>query len=257
MKQLLSAILLLQILFTGCYDHHSAPKPSENEQIVTATITDLYEMCNGSQIIQIKSSISTHGVVVSSDSQSFINKAIYIDDGTATAKISIDMSQISSLYPIGSKLTISLNGLVLTIRNYQLHIAMLDNDDPTEIKGIKSEVLLDRHISCESRPYTVEPQVVLPYELNSLLCGKLVHLEGMMHSPTDEADSYIAGGFHRFSNLRGDHTYIYIDQYSSAFGKPLPTGEVTLTGIVTWYPEIYGEKNTIALLPRYKSDIGM
>ncbi len=257
MKALLSAILLSTILFSGCYDHHKEPDLSGSEQVATATIAELYTMCNHEQVIAIDAEVAVQGTVVSSDSQSFINKAIYIDDGTATAKICINMSQTSSLYPEGARVTILLKGLAMTIRNYQLSIGIRDSEEPTEIKGIQSEVLLDRYISCDDTPHPLAPQVVHPHELSSLLCGKLVQLEGMMHSPTDESDTYIAGGFHRFANLQGGYTYIYIDEYSTMFGKSLPSTAVTLTGIVTWHATIFGEPNAIALLPRYKSDIGM
>ena len=257
MKRLLSAILLSQILFIGCYDNHKEPESLGQQQIGTTTIANVYAMCNSSNVVPIKADISIRGVVVSSDSQSFINKAIYIDDGTATAKICINMSQSSSLYPEGARVTVLLKGLVVTIRDYQLHIAVRDSKKPTEIDGIQSEVLLDRHISCEDTPYPLEPQIVQPHQLSSLLCGKLVRVEGMRHSPTSEVDTYIAGGFHRFANLQGDYTYIYIDPYSAAVDKVLPSGEIAITGIVTWHSDIFGDTNAIALLPRYKSDIGM
>ena len=257
MKRLLSAILLSQILFVGCYDYHKEPDAVSKQHIVTTTISELRTLCNGDQVLPIETDISVRGVVVSSDNQSFINKAIYIDDGTATAKICVNMSQTSSLYPEGARVTVLLKGLAITIDDYQLHIAVRDSQEPTKIKGIESEVLLDRHISCEDTSYPVEPQTIPPHELSSLLCGKLVRLEGMRHSPTNEADIYIAGGFHRFANLQGNHAYIYIDEYSAAYGKILPSTEITLTGIVTWHSEIFDEPNAIALLPRYKSDIGM
>ena len=96
MKRLLSAILLSQILFIGCYDNHKEPESFGQQQIGTTTIANVYAMCNGSNVLPIKADISIRGVVVSSDSQSFINKAIYIDDGTATAKVCINMSQSSN-----------------------------------------------------------------------------------------------------------------------------------------------------------------
>ena len=257
MKRLLSAILLCQILFIGCYDSHKEPDAFGKQHIVTTTIAELKTSCNGNQVLPIESDISVRGVVVSSDSQSFINKAIYIDDGTATAKICVNMNQSSSLYPEGAMVTVLLNGLAVTIDDYQLHIAVRDSEEPTKIKGIESEVLLNKYLSCEDTPYPPEPQVLQPHELSSLYCGKLVRLEGMTHSPTNEADIYIAGGFHRFANQRGEHVYIYIDEYSAAYGEILPDTEITLTGIVTWHSEIFGVPNAIALLPRYKSDIGM
>lgn len=257
MKRLLSAILLSQILFIGCYDSHKEPDAFGKQHLVTTTIAELYTLCSGNQVLPIEVDMTIRGVVVSSDSQSFINKVVYIDDGTATAKICIDMSQSSSLYPEGAMMTVLLKGLAISIKDYQLQVGFRDSKEPTQIVGIESEVLLNKYISCEDTPYPPEPQLVQPHELSSLLCGKLVRLEGMRYSPISEGDFYIAGGFHRFANQQGGYTYIYIDPYSAAYGEVLPSTEVTLTGIVTWHSDIFGLTNTIALLPRYKSDIGL
>ncbi len=256
MKALLSAILSSIILLTACYDSHSTPELSDNKQSATVTIAELYNMC-GRDILIPQVDISIRGTVISSDSQSYISRGIYIYDGTAAAKICINMSQTSSIYPEGSTIAVQLKGLALIESDYQLLIGMKDNDNPLEIRGIASEVLLDRYISRESTIQTLTPRAVQPSELSSLLCGELVQLEGMTHTPTDLLDTNIAGGFHRFCNRYGDHTYIYIDPYSAGAGRPLPSGEITLTGIVTWHSNIYGELNTIALLPRYSSDIGI
>ena len=255
MKAILSAILL-SFLTVACYNNYHEPTIEGSSNSTTATLAELYRMCN-SDILAPKSDIIVSGTVISCDKHSFLSKVLYIDDGTATAQIAIGMYNINSLYPEGCKISINLNGLGATIREYQLQIGMVDKSDPTLLKQIESEVLLDKFISRDSSLEPIEPLKIVVSDLSTKLCGKLVTLERMSHISTHPDDTNIACGYHRFSDIYGNHTYIYIDQYSSAYNRYLPTDEVTIPGIVVYRQAIYNELNCVAITPRRDSDIGM
>lgn len=253
----LSAILLLSILFTCCYNNHKAPEIGSESSEDRVTIAEFYEMCSDNWVQPINKDISISGVVISSDSQSFISKAIYICDGTGSAKICTNMNQISSLYPEGAKITVHLNDLAAKIIDYQLNIGLKDSRNPTQLINIASEVLADRFISCDTTLQPISPKVVSCPTLTTLLCGELVTVENLRHSPISEADTYIAGGYHRFCDSSGNHLYIYIDPYSIAAGRNLPQDEISITGIVTYVSTLHDEHNQIVILPRYCGDIGL
>lgn len=257
MKLRLSIILLLTILLTGCYNNHKVPEFGTESSEDRVTIAEFYDMCSGNRVLPIETEISVSGVVISSDSQSFINKAIYFYDGTCAAKICINMSQTSSLYPEGATITVHLKDLAVKIIDYQLNIGIKDSRNPTAIVPIASEVLVDRFITCDTTMQPVLPKVISCSALSTLLCGEVVTIENMHYAPTSEDETYIAGGYHRFCDNSGNHLYIYIDPYSAAAGRYLPQNEVTITGIVTWVSTLNDEHNQIVILPRYCGDIGL
>lgn len=257
MKRFLSAIFLL-FFALSCYNRHQTPEVGAEGLPANTTLSELYRICSSDKgVIAPQSDVFVTGTVTSSDKQSYISRELYIDDGTATAKVLIDMYNIASLYPEGARLTINLKGLSLNIENYQLQIGLADKSEPTLLKPLESEVVLDKYIVCHSDCNPLQPRLSIVSDLSVNLCGKLVTLNSMTHTPTHPDDTNIACGYHRFTDRYGNHTYIYIDQYSAGFGKRLPDGETTITGIVTWHPTIYSDLNAIALLPRYSTDIGM
>lgn len=255
MKQLLYAILL-SITLSACYNSHREPESEADSTPVYTTIAELYTVCN-TDILLPQIDITIKGSVISSDRHGYISKELYIDDGTAAAKILIDMYNIDSIYPVGAQITINLKSLAVTERDYIVQIGLPDSNDSSAIDRIASQVVLDRHITRDNTTAAIAPKTAIVSDITTHICGRLVTLENMTHVPTSAEDTNIAGGFHRFCNKYDRAVYIYIDPYSNGFGKMLPDTPITITGIVCYSTTIYDEHSVVYLLPRYNSDAGL
>ena len=251
-------VAILSILLVGCYNRYSAPEAIDDINSTNATIAALKQMCDRNILtFTDNAKITITGTVLSCDKEGFISNALYIDDGTATAKVLTGIYNAYVIYPEGSQISIYLPALSAKIENYQLVIGMTDDRDNSKLAEMDSQVILDKHITRHSTLNSVEPQLCAIYELTTFLCGKLVRLSDMTFIDTYEDEQNPAGKYCTLCDTKGNFAYLYIDPYSMGYNKPLPKDAVDITAIVTYgyIPQInsYG----IILIPRRCSDISL
>ena len=250
MKQVLIALLLL---FVGC-QRAGVIGSSDLENVeANATLADIYQMCVGGAISFNGSlEVAVCGTVISCDKEGYINKELYIDDGTATAKVLVGLYNSYCIYPEGVEITIYMPGLSAVIENNQLVIGVKGSSGT--IRTIDSEVVLDKHILCSATLNAVAPQLITTAEIDSPLCGKLVTLEQMSYVYTcyEEGDE---GKYLRFADDQGGYAYIYIDKYAVGFNDLPPQQPTTITGVAVCRRVPYSDEVETILLPRRRSDI--
>lgn len=251
-------VAILSLLFVGCYNNCPTPEAVADTNTVNTPIAVLKQMCDNNILTFTESAkIIISGTVISCDKEGFINDAIYIDDGTATAKVLTGIYNSYAIYPEGSQITIYLPALSAKIENYQLVIGIIDNRDNRKLAEMDSQVILDRHITRHSALSTVEPQLCTINELTTLLCGKLVRLSDITFIETYEDEQNPTGKYCSLSDTNGNMAYLYIDSYSMGYNKPLPQGAVDITAIVTYNFIPQSGSYGIILIPRRSSDISM
>ena len=251
-------VAILSLLLVGCGHHYPTPDNTDNTSSTNTSIAALKQMCDNNIITFTESSkISITGTVISTDKQGYISGAIYIDDGTATAKVLTGIYNSYVVYPEGAEITIYLPALSAKIENYQLTIGLADDRDKSQLTEMDSQVVLDRHITrhATKKDTTAQPRTI--NELSTLLCGKLVTISDLYFIGSYEDEQNPIGKLCSLSNTAGDVTYLYIDKYSVGYNKPLPKEAVDITAIVTYgYIPQSGQYDTI-LLPRCSSEIGL
>lgn len=250
MKQVLIALLLL---FAGC-QRTGVIGGSDLEDVKTnATIADIYQMCVGGAISFNGSlEVVACGTVISCDKEGYISKELYIDDGTATAKVLVGPYNSYCIYPEGVEITIYMPGLSAVIENHQLVIGKMDSSGT--MRTIDSEVVLDKHILCSATLNPIAPKLITAQELDASMCGKLVALEQMSYAYTcyEEGDD---GKYLRFADDQDGFAYIYIDKYAVGFNDLPPQQPTTITGIAVCRRVPFSDEVETILLPRRRSDI--
>lgn len=255
MKRILSLFVPL-LLLCSCYNRHTSPELQDDNSLALTTIADLYNKCNEGVLIP-KISVTIRGRVISSDIEGYFGKELYINDGSGTAKVLINLNFISNIYPEGGEICIELCDLALTKSDYLLTIGLPSEDSDNPIDAFRSEVLLNKHITRSASINPLTPKKALVTDLTTHLVGEVITVENLTHIPTNPLDTDIAGGYHRFCDRYGNHTYIYIAENSTAYGKPLPKQSITITGVAIYKSEIYNELNTMCIIPRSSIEIGM
>ena len=253
MRTILSAILL-SLLSLGCYNHYNNPEKSDNALTAHTTISTLYPMCSVGALT-IEESLKIKGRVVSNDRDKYFNSELYIDDGTATAKLMIDQYSLYTHYPEGVEISVELKGFAIAQRDQILQIGLPSTSSNRVVDNIKSQVTLNKNITTGSSINTLHPKEYNISELNTSLCGKLITTNRAVHHPADSTDTYFADGYHRFCDRDSNFIHIYIDTNSTGAGRLLPKEEISLTGIITCKTDRLRDSTTLIIIPRRDSDI--
>ncbi|MBP3644487.1 MAG: hypothetical protein J6J22_07550 [Alistipes sp.] len=247
-------VVILSLLMVGCYNKVSAPEPAPEVITTNATIAQLKRICSSGVITFTPNlPVVITGTVISSDKESYINGAIYIDDGTATAKLLVGIYDSFSIYPEGSQISISMTGLTAGIEDHQLSIGLVYENSKT-LYAIKSSVILDKHITCKNSINKIEPQVCSISDIDTDLCGKLITINSLNYVYTCYEENY-RGKYFRFCDTEENFIYVYIDQYAAGFKNVPPQEPSDITGIVTYQKVPFDTKECFVILPRGSKDI--
>lgn len=234
----------------GCYNSKSTPGHNQPSVTANTTLAQLRSICTGSKVtFNAAMPIVVSGTVISCDKEGYISQSLYIDDGSATAKIRIGAYNSYSLYPEGTKITLKMTGLTATVVNHQLTIGLGE-----QLRTIDSFPLLDRYISCSAELQSVEPTPLRATELTPEMCGKLVALEQMSYAYTAYEDNY-TGKYLRFHDPELNHAYIYISQYAIGFNDLMPQQPTTIRGILCYESTPMENKLIPVIYPRRRSDL--
>ncbi|MBQ5843828.1 MAG: hypothetical protein IIW52_03105 [Alistipes sp.] len=254
MKYFLFIIFTTILLFSGCYNgKFKEPQIVLEQSDVNSTISQLYDMCKHGGLV-INSDIAIKGIVISSDKDGYISNALFIDDGQAAAQICLNLNCIYSLYPIGSEVIVSLNGLCIEIKNDILLIgAPKYIYDSYRMENIKSETFISKHIIRTNVTQPTYPLNLSISQLTHSLCGRLITLEQMHHFAKSSEESIYAGGYHRFVDYFGGQIFLYIAPDARGYGNRLPQGEVSITGILSYKEGIHSSEDSFVITPIHES----
>lgn len=256
MKRLLLSIILPILIISACRKYDE-PKGVCVDYTPNATISQLRDMCRY-QSADFNQDIIFTGTVISSDSEGYITRSIFIDDGSAGIEIMLGIYNSCKLYPEGSKVTVRLQGLSGTMDNHILKVGVRDKsgynnnyiDYINSRPYIKEKII--RHFTKSEIPI-INTAIHL---LDSEMCGRIVKIDNLHHWPAaDEVPT--AGGYHRLSDNAGNTIYINIPETAPIIGLPLPQEEISVTGILS-YPQIsYNIGEQYVITPTKALDHGM
>lgn len=251
MKPSILTILFSTLLFFACSTDNE-PVPTIIDPVGNTTIAEVYQMCL-QEAITPKTDITICGTVTSSDSDGHINRYIYLDDSTGAARINTGLYNNSAIYPEGIKIAVNISGLSAQIEDNILTIGYSIKDGV--ITGLNADCVMLEHIRRGTSRNYLSPIRCTINDIGASLCGKLVTLEEMVHSPLHPREPLIGSGYHRFTDAKEQALYIYIDTLSIDRDSVLPKGKVTLTGIATLQKIEYENHEVVVILPRKHSDI--
>lgn len=268
--------ILSMILLVSCTPTTYEPLPPKDimgiEREATHTIAEfkkefgvkeniLFDVSN----VHSREDVIIKGIVTSSDAEGNIYKYITLQDeqkGGEAIKISIDAGSLSGQYPLGQRLTIKCNGLV--IGNYaqspQLGVNYYNERkgriEPGRIPKILADALIQAYGLPDIKAVPIDTMTIAEIVTagtkmySRLVCIKNAHFTGNgadrgKPSPIrNEADKIYAPstdgvGYPQSREIQDGTGSIFVStsEYARFASKPLPTPtqKGTITAIVGWY----------------------
>lgn len=231
-------IIFISVLIVGCNDFNTPPQECATPEATNITIGDLHQLC-GSRTIDINEDIVIGGYVTSSDKAENFYKSFTIEDATGGAEIMAGVFDSYNIYPIGTYLTIRLNGCSIGEHYGVMQIglkAAAYSAYPTEY--FASQVLLDRHIRRYDITRDIAPQPLEIAILKPSECGRLVNIGPLRHLREESASLWEGnengrwGGYNIFEDRQGERIVVYTSDYADYAKQQIPSSDIAITGIL-------------------------
>ncbi len=247
------AIVAAIATLTACRNY----TPPTNSTLATRNtdIATIRAMCIASPVT-FESDAVIAGRVTTSDRENNFRRTLCIDDGTGGAEIMIGQYDLHCKYPLGTMLSVKLRGTTAFVTDGILQIGLkAESYSYREVDYFYAEAVADKHIGRGVEiDESIEPIRCQPNELNDALCGRLVSIADVRHSPIDEQDTSTALGTHKFTDSDGNEVYLYVGEYAEFAGEHLPEGPIRIVGILHYGAVGYGVGNKYYIKPSSRDD---
>lgn len=219
-------------LLAGCYDGPFDQTPAVRETPVpTTTLAELRRLYAG-EPVTIRSDLVVAGRVTATDRSGNFFRSLVIEADGAALEIRAGLDALYNDYPLGTRLTLRLEGLALDSRYGVLQAGRPAADGAVEAIG--SQAAMDRHLfRSGDPPEPVEPLQLTIGELCPAYCGRLVRIAGLRFAPEAVEESCWAG-YRRFADAAGAVLHTYVRPYADFADDEVPAGLCTLTGILQY-----------------------
>ncbi len=260
MKNLIITLLTISFLagISGCSKNNlDSPPAGGTDPNIKAnfSLDSLLARYSGSPYL-ITDSLIISAVVVGDDSSGTFYHGIDIEDSTGGIMLMIDGSYLYNLYPVGTRVFVSLKGLYLVTYKGVPEIVAILNPGGT-YTGIPSSIQA-RYITTGKWGINVVPKDVTVSQLNAnptQFQSQLIRLSNVQFSQADLNFPYYIAANYGNTTLRDCGGEDNIDVYTSAytdFGNLIvPSGNGTFVCVYSQY------NGTPELLIRTPSDLNM
>ncbi len=246
----LFSIALLTITFTSCVDDsdYDTPQITCEEPVLTGSAEDISEIiaaweASGDDVFTFDSDFPDYftGYVTSSDKTGNFYKELFVQnkasEPTAAIKISIDMRDLYTKFPVGQKIFVYLHGFAIHKSHGEIVLGELSQDGsviPIRENVAKQNILR----SCEVAEIT-PLELPAPSGITDDYLGMYVSFPAMQvplnllgSDFVDENDTYDT---HRAIASCDDSSEINVETstYADFKNAPLPEGSGTATGVLT------------------------
>lgn len=273
MNRIAFALLLSVLAFGSCVKSSDYDTPPDNSNYdpnlpVTHTIAQLkamngsYDFRVGGDTTLITEDVVVAGIVTADDRSGNIYKTIYVEDSTGAIQISIDAYSLYNDYPVGRKLYIRCQGLVL---GYNGGTPVLGRGvgERYEVLGIAGSAI-ERHLITGPIGNTITPPVVSITELmaspatyrsysNRLVTVKDVQFVDSLGNlgyaqPNGTTNRDIKDCSNKTLDVRTSN-------FANFFNAKLPTGNGTITGIFSVFVSSFNGSVSPQLTLRDTGDV--
>ena len=252
---MIKAVVAFMVLMvtTGCTRSYDPEPPAvrilPSPTLSLATLHALY----GSGSSTLEQELVVAGTVTTSDRAGNFYRTLCIEEGGYGLEILVGGEALHSRYPMGCRLHLRLRGLALARSRGVLQAGV---ESPAyssrELEYLTAQPLVDEHLFRGELKELPEGKRSAIAELTPERCGTLVVVEGLRHQPLAEEEPTLEG-YHRFVNSSGEALHLYVSPYARFASEPLPTGEVTLRGILQYLST--GDQAGPVIKPNDESDI--
>ncbi|MBO4488176.1 MAG: OB-fold nucleic acid binding domain-containing protein [Bacteroidales bacterium] len=240
----LSLICGIGLFLSSCnWEQDVAPVPTFNG-VANMTIAELLEyhtIGSTNSFDSIPAGTIISGIVVSSDEHGNCYKFINIEDGTAGIQIKIDNSTLYHKYPVGQRVFVKCDGLVLGDYYKLPQLGMWENGSMQGIPSSKTS----KYIFCDGTPINMEEDFT-PLVLNSIPRADNVPATYYNRLVKLENATFVEGGAatycepntstsHDIKMSDGTTITMRTSNYADFINEMLPVGTGTIYGILTRY----------------------
>ncbi len=246
-----AAIFTLLALAAGCREWET-PVFEETHALPAVTLGELREYLHGEARMTFAEDIELSGRVVSSDRAGNFYNTFFIDDGTGAAEIMAGMPDLDAVFHPGQRIAVKARGLAVGWRDGAMQIGLPPEPGNRFATGyFYHPAVIRAWVSAERSVVQVQPLDVGIDGLSVEMCGRLVRIAGLRADIADIADSSDpagtagiaaprwaqtlpspATGHVKFRSSPTDSITVVTSGYASFARAPVPTGRVTLTGIL-------------------------
>lgn len=251
MMRLIALFALIIFATSGCYDNHKVAHSQGAGLEADCTISQLKQRCaNG--CYEIATELTCVGRVTTSDNEGNFYRSMVIEDSTSGVEILLGTYNIASRYPIGTTVAIKLKGTAIMVENGVMQLGLPPHSFDSAPREFESQAVIDSHIVRGTSIEPVTPTVCDITALNSDLCGRLIEIVGITHSPLED---YEEREYHRFIDRDGNAVFAYISPYADFTDIEIPTSEMTLRGILYYETVGMGIGKQFVIKPISRDDI--
>ena len=241
----------------GCYDSHTAPASEPTIEPATTTIGSLRTICKG-QSLDITTDAVVVGRITTSDRADNFHRSFFVEDSTGGIEVMAGEYDLWRKYPQGTDISIALNHCRIGFSDGAMQVGLRpESYSRYEVAYFMSDVLMDKHIRRGDDRTDAVPTLVTIPELDESLCGRLVRICGLTHSPDTASDEPTVeaqmGGYNRFTDTAGNAVHTFVRESASFATKPLPTHEVAICGILL-YANVPDAGRQYIIKPRSSDD---
>lgn len=240
MKKYLSFAFLAVLLtgISGCIKHADAPPAGGVDPNLTVnyTIAQAVKQCvqNGNLPYKFTQNLIIAGVVVGNDSSGNIYKNIALEDSTGGIMLYLDYKYLYQDYPIGMRLFIKLNGLLVARSDSIYEIAYDSSGTAVDMPS----TYFPNYIFPGKWNIAVAPKVVTIPQLksNNSYQSELIELDNVEFQPNYVGKPFADGYTNTSGNLvvqdcSGNIITVYTSGYADFANQPAPGGNGKLLAI--------------------------
>ena len=239
-------------LLTSCKRELDVAPIATYDGKATHTIAQLLEyhpLTAGFTYDTLPKGIVIQGVVISSDKEGNCYKYITIDDGTAGVQIKINSTSLYMNYPIGQRVFVNCDGLVLGDYGMLPQLGWWENDG---MVGINSNVLY-KYIFKDGAPGQVPEPIELTsvYQIQDNMYNRLVRIKGCHFKYPGQrfAETTSSGTSNDIVVEGGGEIVLYTSRYADFASQLTPEGTFDIVAILSRF------RTTNQLTLRFLSDI--
>ena len=229
-------IVVICCSMMGCKSFDEPAGEGDNPDAANISIADLHSMVAGRRVV-INEDITIGGYVTTSDEASNFYRTFIIEDASGGTEVMAGLYDLHNIYPKGYYLTVSLKGCAVGESLGVMQIGMPAEDYsyyPTDY--FSSRVVMDKHVKRYNLRRDIAPTPLAIRDLSMDYCGRLVNIAGL--TPTQEG---VWAGYTIFTDKNGQYIAVYTSEYADYAQNSLPTGSVSITGILQ-YGKVDGEE---------------
>lgn len=227
---------IVSIASIGCKEFDEPAREPSLPDAPNIAIADLHSMIMGRTVV-IEQDIVIGGYVTSSDEASNFYRTLTIEDSTGGVEIMVGLYDLHNIYPKGYYLTVNLNGCAVAEHYGVMQVGMPTAEYSYYLTDyFTSRAVVDKHVKRYDKRRDISPMVTSIANLTPSDCGRLVNIGGITAQNNDVWEGYTI-----FTDKNSNKIAIYTSEYADYAQNPLPTGVVSITGILQ-YGKVEGEE---------------